>query len=89
MYDDNIKSLRLCADECEEDCEGCAYYKKGCMPKMMRDAAGAIERLTAEIDHKDKVIHDMLNTLIQKEETIKRISEEMREQKGEYDEHLS
>ena len=24
MYDENIKSLRLCADECEEDCEGCS-----------------------------------------------------------------
>ena len=50
MYDESIKSLRLCADECEEDCDGCAYYKQGCMPKMMRDAADAIERLQAEND---------------------------------------
>lgn len=48
MYDEPIKALRLCADECEEDCERCAYYKHGCMPKMMRDAADAIERLQAE-----------------------------------------
>lgn len=49
MYDESIKSLRLCADECEEDCEGCAYYKQGCMPKMMRDAADEIEELISRV----------------------------------------
>ena len=62
MYDESIKSLRLCADECEEDCEGCAYYKQGCMPKMMRDAADAIERLMAEVDRKDKALQAWVKT---------------------------
>ena len=50
MYNELIDALRLCADECEEDCERCAYYKHGCMVKMMNDAADAIERLMAEIE---------------------------------------
>ena len=49
MYNELIEALRLCADEREEDCERCAYYKHGCMVKMMRDSADAIERLQAEL----------------------------------------
>lgn len=37
-----IKALRLCADD-EGDCDGCAYYMKGCMLKMMIAAADALE----------------------------------------------
>ena len=75
MYDDNIKSLRLCADECEEDCEGCAYYKNGCMPKMMRDAADAIERLQAEVDRKDKAIQSLLTQIERKDKELKAAQE--------------
>ena len=78
-----IDALRYCADG-DNDCgDACPFYDKqpSCsMYDMMLDAADAIERLTAEVDRKDKAIHDMLNTLIQKEETIKRISEELLKQ---------
>ena len=84
MYDDNIKSLRLCADECEEDCEGCAYYKQGCMPKMMRDAADAIERLTDEVDRKDKAIQGLLTQIERKDKTIERMRDLMKHYKAAY-----
>lgn len=80
-----IKALRRCsymtvADELNEDyCKPCAYYTEDsadvtCIDRMMIDAADAIEKLMAEIDHKDKVIKDMLTTLTgMKDKLIERI----------------
>ena len=48
---DIIKSLKICAaSEREYECEGCAYRGKGfdCNSMMMRDAAKALEKMTAE-----------------------------------------
>ena len=94
MYDESIKSLRFCAIE-DEDCDKCAYYKKGCMPKMMRDAADAIERLMAEIDRKDKAIQGLLNVVDKKNvkidlwkrawRTAYKLYEATKESKGEQD----
>lgn len=51
MYEDIIKSLIVCAEaEREYECDGCAYRGKGfdCNSQMMRDAAKALEKMTAE-----------------------------------------
>lgn len=48
---DIIKSLKICAaSEREYECDGCAYRGKGfdCNSQMMRDAAKALEKMTAE-----------------------------------------
>lgn len=53
--DELVDALRNCADY--SDCGICKLNgKSNCADIMMRDAADAIERLTAEIDCKDKAI---------------------------------
>ena len=51
MYNELIDALRICSNDAE-DCEDCSYNQIGvsllCYDKLMRDAADAIERLTAD-----------------------------------------
>ncbi len=85
MYDERVKALRCCIVDFNSTqsrrCNECPYRiyadgKKACENKAKRDAADAIEKLMAEIDHKDKVIKDMLTTLTgMKDKLIDRICE--------------
>ena len=63
MYEDLITALRICGTDMV--CEKCGYNGNGliCLDHMMRDAADAIERLTAEIDRKDKAIQGLLTQI--------------------------
>lgn len=54
-----IKALRYCADGDNDRGDACPFYDKqpSCsMYETMIDAADAIERLTAEVDRKDKAL---------------------------------
>ena len=99
MYDELVKALRYCADEdkiCTEQ-TNCGYYGKGffCQDALMRDAAGAIERLVEEIDRKDKAIQGLLNVVDKKNvkidlwkrawRTAYKLYEATKESKGEQD----
>lgn len=78
MYNELIDALRGCADteniidSC--DIEQCKFHCEvpNCIDKMMRDAADAIERLTAEVDRKDKALQAWEQT---KGKLIQRICE--------------
>ena len=69
--DELIKALRYCAehDGCDhyiaKDCPSVATWVCGvdCEQILMRDAADAIERLTAEVDRKDKAIQGLLTQI--------------------------
>ena len=57
---DIIKSLNICATaEREYECDGCAYRNSGfdCNSQMMRDAAKALEKLTAEVHLAEKMLN--------------------------------
>ena len=64
-----IKALRDCAatwntiDDC--DVEECPFTSYGsmCIDTMLEAAADAIERLTAEVDRKDKAIQGLLTQI--------------------------
>lgn len=69
--DELIKALRYCSEH-----DGCDYYIAKDCPRentwvcgadceqiLMRDAADAIERLTDEIDRKDKALQAWVTTL--------------------------
>ena len=59
--DELVDALRNCADY--SDCGICKLNgKSNCADIMMRDAADAIERLTAEIDRKDKALQAWAKT---------------------------
>ena len=67
-----IEALRYCADE-DKICTkqtNCGYYGKGffCQHVLMRDAVDAIERLTDEVDRKDKALQAWVNTWEQRKE---------------------
>ena len=60
-----IEALRYCGNY--EDREGCAeecpyFYDRDCPKRIMADAADAIERLTDEVDRKDKALQAWVNT---------------------------
>ena len=66
MYNELIDALRYCADGdkiCTKQ-QNCGYFGKGffCQEVLMNDAADAIERLTAEVDRKDKALQAWVNT---------------------------
>ena len=58
-----IKALRHCGKggDVAERCLPCGYYdsEPWCEAALVNDAAAAIERLTAEVDRKDKTIERM------------------------------
>lgn len=66
-----VDALRYCADG-DNDCgDACPFYDKqpSCsMHDMMIDAADAIERLTAEVDRKDKALQAWAKTWEQRED---------------------
>ena len=68
-----ITALRICADY--SDCGICKLNGKfNCADIMMRDAADAIERLTAEVDRKDKALQAWVKLWEQtKDKLIRRI----------------
>lgn len=73
MYNELISILRHCAEL--QDCYKCKYqYTNICKSAMARDAADAIERLTAEVDRKDKALQAWVNIWEQtKDKLIRRI----------------
>ena len=59
MYEELVKTVRLCVEQ--PCCDNCPRYDNGldpeeCTKKLMLDCADAIERLTAEVDRKDKAL---------------------------------
>ena len=66
MYDELIKALRCgtVKGDGKFNCPSCNYsHGDCCWTLIMLDAADAIERLTAEIDRKDKAIQGLLKQL--------------------------
>ena len=62
-----IDALRICSSQ--PCCDNCPRYDKDhaqetndCCVNLLTDAADAIERLTAEIDRKDKALQAWVNT---------------------------
>ena len=57
-----IKALRYCSEASNEmGCSECTVDRTvDCVGKLMRDAADAIEKLTDEVDRKDKAIQAFL-----------------------------
>ena len=83
MYNELIETLRNCADY--SDCGICKLNgKSNCADIMMRDAADAIERLTAEIDRKDKAIQGLLTQIESKDKAIERMRYLMKHYKAAY-----
>ena len=77
MYNELIDALRYCADG-DNDCgDACPFYDKqpSCsMYDTMIDAADAIERLTADVDRKDKALQAWVKIWEQtKDKLIRRI----------------
>jgi len=68
--DELIKALRNCKGPYPDaSCDKCPYDKHPyCALDMNRDAADAIERLTAEVDRKDKALQAWAKTWEQREE---------------------
>ena len=67
MYNELIDALRYCGVKCK--CYGCPYeHKTGvnekykCIHMVLSDAADAIERLTDEVDRKDKALQAWAKT---------------------------
>lgn len=52
--------------------------------KLLSDAADAIERLTAEIDRKDKAIQGLLTQIESKDKAIERMRDLMKHYKAAY-----
>ena len=79
-----IEALRNCSDL--KSCDGCPYGfdENACGAKMMRDAADAIERLTEEVDRKDKAIQGLLTQIERKDKTIERMRDLMKHYKAAY-----
>ena len=61
-----IKALRYCGFDDRKPCNGCVLYDKthgvDCLEKLHCDAADALERLTAEVDRKDKALQAWVKT---------------------------
>ena len=57
-----------------DECKNCKYrYHESCnIWTLMDDAADAIERLTDEVDRKDKAIQGLLTQIERKDKTIER-----------------
>lgn len=64
MHDELIDALRNCICMYPDgSCDKCPYDKHPrCSIDMMRDAADAIERLTDEVDRKDKALQAWATT---------------------------
>jgi hypothetical protein len=82
-----IKALRACGnfedrDGCDEECP--YFNDKDCPKRIMHDAADAIERLTAEIDRKDKAIQGLLTQIESKDKAIERMRDLMKHYKAAY-----
>ena len=78
MYNELIDALRNCACIKNEDhCKICGYrHSTECGRRIADDAADAIERLTAEVDRKDKALQAWVKTWEQtKDDLIERICE--------------
>ena len=58
MYNELIDALRYCKTTRKYgECENCPIHRyDGCIDLMHDNAADAIERLTAEVDRKDKAL---------------------------------
>ena len=83
MYDELIETLRHCSEL--QDCFKCKYqYSDICKSTMARDAADAIERLTSEIDRKDKAIQGLLTQIESKDKSIERMRDLMKHYKAAY-----
>ena len=58
-----IDALRYCSDNEKQDgCDECPFLHNGMCHTMLSDAADAIERLTAEVDRKDKALQAWVKT---------------------------
>ena len=78
MYNELIDALRYCGFDDRKPCSGCVLYDMthgvDCLEKLHRDAADAIERLTAEVDRKDKALQAWVKIWEQtKDKLIRRI----------------
>ena len=81
-----IDALRNCTGAYPDaSCDKCPYDKHPrCSIDMMSDAADAIERLTEEIDRKDKAIQGLLTQIERKDKSIERMRDLMKHYKAAY-----
>lgn len=86
--DELIDALRTCARQ--TCCDNCPRYTDpdesaiACAERTLEDAADAIERLTAEVDRKDKAIQGLLTQIERKDKAIERMRDLMKHYKAAY-----
>ena len=80
-----IKALRYCVVHPYRPCDGCVLFETdGCINVLHGAAADAIERLTDEVDRKDKAIQGLLTQIERKDKTIERMRDLMKHYKAAY-----